>query len=78
MKYRSLIVVLLLGLAGNVYAEQHEDAASESDDDRIACIEAAIAEEIDAGEPYDNYVEACYQEKLKQRAATDKSPDSNQ
>jgi hypothetical protein len=78
MMYRSLIVVLLLGLAGNVYAEQHEDAASESDDDRVACIEEAIAEEIEAGEQYDKYVEACYQEKLKQKAATDNSTDSNQ
>ncbi len=78
MMYRSLIVVLLLGLAGNVYAGQHEDAASESDDDRIACMEEAIAGEIEAGEQYDNYVETCYQEKLKQRAATDNSTNSNQ
>jgi hypothetical protein len=70
MMYRNLIAVLVLSLAGNVYAGQHEAAENESDDDRVACIEEAVAEEIEAGEQYDNYVETCYQEKTKQRAAT--------
>ena len=78
MMYRNLIVVLVLGLAGNVYAGQQEAAGNESDDDRVACIEEAIAEEVEEGEQYDNYVETCYQEKAKQRVATGKSPDSNQ
>ena len=72
MMYRNLVIVLALSLAGNVYAEQQEAAGNESDDDRVACIEEAIAEEIEAGEPYDSFIESCYEEKVKQRAATGK------
>lgn len=70
MMYRNLIAVLVLGLAGNAYAGQQDATANESDDDRIACIEEAIAEEVEEGEQYDSFIETCTQEKAKQRAAT--------
>jgi hypothetical protein len=78
MMYRNLIVALVLGLAGNTYAGQQEAADDASDDDRVACIQEAIAEEIEEGEQYDKYVESCYQEKTRARVATGKSPESDQ
>lgn len=79
MKYQSLIAALMLGLAGNTYATQYDPAENESDaDDRVACIEAAIAEEVEDGNQFDQYVDACFQEKVaqKNKAAKQKSGNS--
>jgi hypothetical protein len=68
MKYSTMIVALIFGLAGNAHATQYDPAESESDtDDRVACIESAIVEEVEDGSQFDQYVEACFQDKLAQK-----------
>jgi hypothetical protein len=68
MKYSTMIVALIFGLVGNAYAMQYDTAESELDiDDRVACIESAIAEEVEDGSQFDQYVEACFQDKLAQK-----------
>ena len=68
MKYSSLIVALIFSLAGNAYATEYDPAESESDvDDRVACIESAITEEVEDGYQFDQYVQTCFQEKLAQK-----------
>lgn len=70
MKYSSLVLGLVLGLSGVVYAGQDEQGQYEADtasDDRVTCIEAAIADEVEEGEQFDSFVEDCVQEKMAQR-----------
>jgi hypothetical protein len=61
MKYSSLVVALIISLFGVAHAEQHEQAGMESasNDYRVTCIEAAIAEEVEEGEQFDKYVAEC-------------------
>ena len=78
MKYQSLIAVLILGLAGNAFGTQYDPAESEADtDDRVACIESAIAEEVEDGNQFDQYVDACFQEKVAQRNKSAKQKSGN-
>jgi hypothetical protein len=63
VKYQSLIAALILGLAGTASATQYDPAESESDtDDRVACIEAAIAGEVEDGNQFNQYVDACFRD----------------
>lgn len=63
MKYYSLIIALLFALAGNSFAAEHEAAAADSESDiRAACVEAAVTEDVEEGEQFDQYVETCVQE----------------
>ena len=78
MKHRSLIVAMILGLAGNAFASDNDSAAGEADnDDRVACIEAAIADEIEEGDQFDQYVESCFEDKVAQRNKPLQREDSN-
>ena len=68
MNYRILIIALVLGLAGNTYASENDTAISESDsDDRVACVEDAIAEEFEDEKLHEQFIEACLAEKIAQK-----------
>jgi hypothetical protein len=78
VKYRSLIVAIILGLAGNTFAFASDSAADEADnDDRVACIEAAIADEVEKGDQFDQYVKDCFEDKVAQRPKPVQREDSN-
>ena len=78
MTYQSSIAALILGLAGNTYALQYDPVESESDtDDRVACIEAAIAEEVEDGDQFDQYVDTCFKEKVAQKNKSAKQKSGN-
>ena len=68
MKYSSFIGAVLASLFGIAQAGQDGQAryAAESDD-RVACIEAAIADDVEEKDLFDKFVEACVQEKVAQR-----------
>ena len=68
MNYRIIMSAVILGLAGITIAFADGMAINEEDsDDRVACIEEAISEEVEEGKTYDDFVESCYQEKIAQR-----------
>jgi hypothetical protein len=69
VKYSSIIVALIFSLFGTAYAaQQDEQVYNEADaDDRAACIEAAIADEVEEGDQFNKYVESCFEEKVAQR-----------
>jgi hypothetical protein len=68
VKYSSMIVALIFSLFGTAYAAQDEQVYSEAEsDDRAACIEAAIADEVEEGDQFDKYIESCLQEKIAQK-----------
>jgi hypothetical protein len=69
MKYSSIVPGMILGLSGVVYAAQDDEPRFDVDtlsDDRVACIEAAIADEVEEGEQFDKFVENCVQEHVAQ------------
>lgn len=69
MKYSSFILGLVLSLSGVVYAAQDDEPRYDADtlsDDRVACIEVAIADEVEEGEQFDKFVENCVQEHVAQ------------
>lgn len=70
MKYSSIVPGMILGLSGVVYAAQDNEPRYDADtlsDDRVACIEVAIADEVEEGEQFDKFVEDCVQEHVAQR-----------
>jgi hypothetical protein len=70
MKYSSIVSGMILGLSGVVYAAQDDEGQYDADaasDDRVACIEVAIADEVEEGEQFDKFVEDCVQERIAQR-----------
>jgi hypothetical protein len=76
MKYTSLIPALALGLFGTAHAAQDDDAMQEpayevtdetQSDDRVACIEDAITNDIEDGDQFDLFVEECVKDKVAQR-----------
>lgn len=83
MKYSSLILALAIsqyGLAeasdddANTYESEpvimEESMIDDDSDDRIACIEAAIADEVEEGSQFDQFVDSCVQEKVAQKQKT--------
>jgi hypothetical protein len=75
MKFGSLVFALLFSLTGIAQAAQEDDAVNEADsDDKVACIEAAIADDIEEGEQFDQFVQECLADRVaeKQKARSDK------
>ena len=78
MNYRILVVAMVLGLGGNSYAsDDYTDTSEAESDDHVACIEAAIADDIEETSLFDQYVEDCYKDKVAQRKQPAEPKDSN-
>ena len=74
MKYSSIIAALIFSLFGTAYAAQDEQAISEAEsDDQVACVEAAIAEEVEEGEQYEKFIENCMLERVAKREKDNKN-----
>ena len=68
MKYYIFVAALVLGLFGVAQAAQDDQAGSDADSDiRATCIESAVADEVEAGDQFDKFVEDCVQESIAQR-----------
>ena len=74
MKYYSMIFASTFALSGLAVANQDNSANSQQQaDDKVECIETAIADELD-GEQKDIFVEECVQQKVAKRSkANDKN-----
>jgi len=74
MKYYSMIFASTFALSGLAVANQDNTANSQQQaDDKVECIETAIADELD-GEQKDLFVQECVQQKMAKRAkANDKN-----
>jgi hypothetical protein len=74
MKYYSMIFASTFALSGLAVANQDNSANSQQQaDDKVECIETAIADELD-GEQKDIFVQECMQQKMAKRAkVNDKS-----
>jgi hypothetical protein len=68
MKYYSMIFASTFALSGLAVANQDNSANSQQQaDDKVECIETAIADELD-GEQKDIFVQECMQQKMAKRA----------
>jgi len=74
MTYYSMIFASTFALSGLAVANQDNTANSQQQaDDKVECIETAIADELD-GEQKDLFVQECVQQKMAKRAkANDKN-----